>query len=254
MSDPTPLKIGILVPSRNTALEPLTTSLLASHPHITAHFSRFPVTSISLSPAALAQFTTSSLDSSPILAAARLLADARVDVIGWSGTSGGWLGFGADEALCAAITEATGVRATTSTLALNRALEALGVRCLGLVTPYLDDVQAAIVRQYVGAGYKVIESHLGVSENWRIAGVTEETLRGQVGDVVRREAEGGAKVQAVTTFCTNLRAAHMAEDWEREFGVPVLDTVSTVVWDALRIVGRGEEAKAIKGWGRLFEL
>lgn len=255
MADPTPLKIGILVPSSNTALEPLTTALLAPLHHITVHFSRFPVTEISLSPAALAQFDAASLDSSPIIAAARLLADARVDVIGWSGTSAGWLGFSADEALCAAITEATGVPATTSTLALNRAFAALGVKCFGLVTPYVDAVQAAIVKQYQGQGFGVVESHLGVSENWRIAGVTEETLRGQVREVVeQRKRHEGGEVQAVTTFCTNLRAAHMAEAWETEFGVPVLDTVSTVVWDALRVVGRAEEAKGIKGWGRLFEL
>lgn len=264
MADPKPLKIGILVPSSNTALEPLTSAILASQPHITVHFSRFPVTEISLSPAALAQFSSpagsasSSDPSAPILAAANLLADAHVDVIGWSGTSGGWLGFAADEALCAAITGATGIPSTTSTLALNRAFEVLGVKRFGLVTPYVDDVQAAIVKQYQGHGYGVRESHLGVSENWRIAAITEQTLGGQVREVVKGKDGGevaeAEKVQAVTTFCTNLRAAHMAETWEKEFGVPMLDTVSTVVWDALRIVGRVEEAKAIKGWGKLFEL
>src|SRR4051794_32438196 len=85
---PRRIRIGILVPSSNTALEPITTAICASLPvdkyNVTVHFSRFPVTTIALSSSALSQF-----DTEKILPAARLLADAGVDVIGWSGTSAG---------------------------------------------------------------------------------------------------------------------------------------------------------------------
>jgi maleate isomerase len=106
---PKRIRIGILTPSSNTALEPLTCSLLASFNtqqssyHITAHFSRFPVTTISLSPSGLAQF-----ELAPILHAAELLAHAEVDIIGWSGTSAGWLGFDKDVTLCEEIEKVTG--------------------------------------------------------------------------------------------------------------------------------------------------
>lgn len=137
------IRIGILTPSSNTALEPLTSAIVAGLPHVSVHFARFTVTEIALSAAALDQF-----DAAHILVAARQLADARVDVIGWSGTSAGWLGFERDAALCRGIEKATGIPATTSVLALNELLERTGVRRLGLVTPYLDDVQQRIVRQY----------------------------------------------------------------------------------------------------------
>ena len=88
-----PLRLGVLTPSSNTALEPLTSALAAALPGASAHFSRFKVTEIALDAAALGQF-----DDSKILAAAELLADAKVDVIGWSGTSSGWLGFDRDRA------------------------------------------------------------------------------------------------------------------------------------------------------------
>lgn len=242
-----PLRLGILVPSSNTALEPLTTAILSSlSPKVTVHFSRFSVTKISLEPTALSQFDT----NGPILAAARLLADAHVDVIGWSGTSGGWLGFEEDERLCGAITAELGIPATTSTLALNRALHLLGANKFALVTPYLDDVQARIVQVYAKAGYEVVaESHLRVSENVRIADIDEATLDGQVNDVMEK---GKGEVQAVSTFCTNLVAAQLAEKWEAKYGVPVLDTVSTVIWDMLRM--KGWEKGVIKGWGKLFHL
>ncbi|KAI0127370.1 Asp/Glu/hydantoin racemase [Xylariales sp. AK1849] len=242
-----PLKLGILVPSSNTALEPLTTAIISSlSPAVTVHFSRFSVTTISLEPSALSQFAT----DGPIMSAARQLADARVDVIGWSGTSAGWLGFESDERLCRAMTAEFGVPATTSTLALNSALDLLGARKLALVTPYLDDVQSRILEVYAGAGYDIVaESHMRVAENRKIADISEDNLDCQVKGVMER---GKGEVEAILTFCTNLRAAQRAEKWESEYGVPVLDTVSTVVWDMLRL--KGWEKGAITGWGRLFDL
>ena len=48
--------LGMLTPSSNTALEPITTAMLAELPEVSAHFSRFKVTEIALSNGALAQF------------------------------------------------------------------------------------------------------------------------------------------------------------------------------------------------------
>src|SRR5260370_16620900 len=79
--------LGMLTPSSNTTLEPVTAAMLAGVPEASAHFGRFRVTEIALSDSALAQF-----DDREILAAAELLADARLDVIGWNGTPSGGLG------------------------------------------------------------------------------------------------------------------------------------------------------------------
>jgi hypothetical protein len=43
-----------------------------------------------------------------------LLADAKVDVISWIGTSASWLGFERDEALVLRIRESTGIKACTA--------------------------------------------------------------------------------------------------------------------------------------------
>jgi maleate isomerase len=49
MTDSLPRRrIGMLTPSSNTVLEPVTQRLLAGTPAITAHFSRFRVTEIAL--------------------------------------------------------------------------------------------------------------------------------------------------------------------------------------------------------------
>jgi maleate isomerase len=215
--------------------------MIAGLPEVSVHFSRFSVTQIALSADALGQF-----QHERILDAARLLADAHVDMIGWSGTSAGWLGFAQDEALCAAITAATGVPASTSVLALNRALKAFGIQRLGLVSPYLASVQQKIVANYASLGIDAgCESHLELQENFAFALVDEATLDRQVADVVARGA------QAVATFCTNLYAAHRVAHWEAQHGVPVFDTVTTVVWDMLRRCGI--DTRRLAGWGRLVQ-
>ena len=48
--------LGMLTPSSNTALEPITSAMVAGLPNVSAHFSRFKVTEIALSSDALAQF------------------------------------------------------------------------------------------------------------------------------------------------------------------------------------------------------
>jgi len=247
----TPIKLGILVPSSNTNLEPLTWSILSSLPDVSVHFSRFPVTHIALSATALSQF-----DDTAILASAKLLADAQVDVIGWSGTSSGWLGFEADEKLCRSIEQQTGIKATTSVLALNRLLDLVRERegeplQLGLVTPYLDDVQAAIVSTYGKAGYEVkAESHLRKTINVEFSKVNEDTLDGQMEEVIGQLGPG---TKVITTFCTNLRAAQRVQFWEEKYGdLYVFDTTATVVWEMLRMAG--VDYKGISQWGRLFKM
>ena len=240
---PRPLRLGILTPSSNTALEPLTQQLLSQLPEVSVHFSRFRVLRIALSPDALAQF-----DTTPIIEAAKLLADARVDVIGWSGTSSGWLGFHADEKLCADITAATGgIPATTSVIALNELVRRLGVESMSLLTPYTDDVQAAIVRNYATIAVDCsLERHLGLSENTSFADVSEEVLEKGMADL----AAGGARI--VSVFCTNLKAAHLVAAWEKKYDIVVLDTVATVVWHML--LTAGVDSRRITGWGHLFNV
>src|SRR5215470_12778659 len=162
-----PVRLGVLTPSSNTALEPLTSAIVAGVPGCSAHFSRFTVTQIGLSQQALGQF-----DDERILAAAELLADAKVDAIGWSGTSSGWLGFDADRRLVERIRERTGIPATTAVLALNELLSLGKVRRLAFVTPYTADVQQRIVDNYRALDIDVVaERHLGISENHAFAQV-----------------------------------------------------------------------------------
>jgi maleate isomerase len=236
------IRLGMLTPSSNTTLEPVTTAMLADLSGVSVHFSRFRVTEIALTGDALAQF-----DDGPILAAAELLAHAKVDVIAWNGTSSGWLGFDADTRLCQRIEAATGIRASTSMLALNEILTATGVKRLGLVTPYIDSVQQRIVANYATLGIACDpERHLGIQDNFAFAGVSPEMLAGMI------RAVGAEQPDAIGVICTNLQAAPLVAALEREIGVPIYDTIATVVWKSLKLAG--VDAARVTGWGRVFKV
>jgi maleate isomerase len=233
--------LGMLTPSSNTALEPITTAMVAGLPEVSAHFSRFKVTEIALSSQALAQF-----NNDEILRAAELLAHARVDCIGWNGTSSGWLGFEADLRLCEQISAATGIPATTSMLALNEILQQRNVTRLGYVTPYLDDVQARILENYRKLGIACQgERHLGLQDNFSFSEVPVSQLETMTREVAKQ------KPDAITIICTNLRAAPSVARLERETGIPIYDTIATVVWKCLRLAG--VETRRVTGWGTLFQ-
>jgi maleate isomerase len=233
--------LGMLTPSSNTVLEPVTTALLAEVPEASAHFGRFAVTEIALSAQALAQFAPDE-----ILRAARLLSHARCQVIAWNGTSAGWLGFERDQALCQAITQETGAAACTSVLALNEAFAAWGVKRVGLVSPYTAEVQQAIVANYARAGLAVVgERHLRLQDNFSFSEVEPETLKRLVREVAAE------KPDAIMVLCTNLRGAPLVPALEAELGLPVLDSISAVVWKSLRLAGI--DTRRIRAWGRLFQ-
>jgi maleate isomerase len=233
-------RLGILTPSSNTVLEPVTVAMLAGVPEVTAHFARFKVTEIALTDAALGQF-----DDAEILRAAELLAHAKVDVIAWSGTSSSWLGFARDEALCRRITAATGIAACTAVLALNEILERTGVRRLGLVTPYRDDVQARILASYAGAGLSVVsEQHLRIADNFSFAEVSGAAIEEMIGAVA------AAAPDAIAVLCTNMRGAPLAASLEASLGIPIYDSVAVTVWKALLTCGL--DPGRVEGWGGLF--
>jgi len=233
--------LGLLTPSSNTILEPLTAEILADCPNISAHFSRFRVTKITMDEDALGQF-----DLRPQLAAADLLLDAKVDVIAWAGTSGGWVGINADRKLCAAITDSTGKPATTSTLALLEALKVMNVRKYGLVTPYVSDVQNKIQENFKHEGLTcVAESHLEDEGNFSFSEFSEETIEKMVREVARSAPE------AIAIYCTNFNGTRIAARLEEELGIPILDSISFTIWQSIRLAGA--DPATIRGFGSLFK-
>ena len=199
-------RIGMITPSLNTVLEPVTYALLADLPDVTAHFSRVSVTRISLGEDAASQFA-----DEPMLAAARLLADARVHAICWNGTAGSWLGPDFDRRLCEAIARETGIPATSATLALAELFRSRGIRRFALVTPFEDALQEAIIETYGREGFEcVAERHLDSDDTFGYASIPPADTEAMI------RAVAGAEPEAIAAVCTNLKGAPCtSRRWKR---------------------------------------
>jgi maleate isomerase len=216
-------RIGIVVPSSNTVLEPLIHGQLAGT-GVSAHVSRLGVVDVTLDAASLAQFQLQKH-----LEAARLLMDAAVDVVVWGGTSASWLGFEHDRAWCAAVQGATGVSTSTCVLEMNRRLMECGARRIGLVTPYTADLQTRIIENYHGIGFDcVAEAHHGGTLSNDYAAIPADT----VAEMVRSVAASGP--DAILILCTNMRGAEVAVALEQELAIPIIDSAMATVWAGLR--------------------
>jgi maleate isomerase len=116
---------------------------------------------------------------------------------------------------------------------------------LGLVTPYTDDVQAAIVATFGQEGIDVVrERHLGIRDNFSFSGVKPNTISGMVDDVAH------ARPDAIAIFCTNLAGAPLVAELETRHDIAIHDSVVTAVYGALRSIG--QPTHAITHYGRLF--
>jgi maleate isomerase len=229
-------RIGLLVPSSNTTVEPEFYRALPAN--VTLHTARMFLTDIT--PEAILRIVQD-LESQ-----SRLLATADVDVIVLGATAPSFLkGAGYDREMIERVEKASGKPATTTSTALLRALAFLDAKRIVLGSAYTEKVNA-IARGFLEAnGLKVVVARgLGIMDNLAVGRLGPESAY-----ELALSAAAAADADAVVLACTNWRTMDVIEKLERELGKPVLSTTQVSVWDALRMVGyRGEVA----GYGRLL--
>jgi maleate isomerase len=231
--------LGVITPSGNLVVERVATALLAGVPTVSGHYARIGVRG------AVDPFPER-YDMDGMLTAARLLADARPDVILWNGSKGGLIGIAHDRALVSAITAETGIAATTSTLALEAVLRDRGLSRIGLVTPYAEAYQARLIAGLGTWGLETVaESHLGLTDNLSYASVPLGTIAGQI------DAVAAARPDAILTWCTNYAGALVAAEAEARTGIAVYDATTLPLWASLRMAGVETSPLAAR-WGSLF--
>jgi maleate isomerase len=211
-------RLGLVVPSSNTVVESATPALLPADGSMAVHVARLRITRIADDDSSDAQFARErELD------AFGALADARVDLLVWAGTAASWLGIQHDDSLVADAEALTGIRTTSSTLALLARLDDCRAARIGLVTPYTEGIERRLVATYATRGLEVARAaRCDLIENTEFANVSEEHIAGMVRSVAR-------DVDAVAIVCTNLFGAGIAPILERELGIPVLDSVRVTI-------------------------
>jgi maleate isomerase len=178
--------------------------------------------------------------------AAEQLAWARPAVIAFACTTGSLLkGPGWDKVLRDRIEARTGIPATTTSSAVLAAFEALGVRRLGIATPYLDELNRRERDFFEALGYEVRAIRgLGIRDDREIGAQSPETAYR-----LAREVDG-PDVDGLFVSCTNFATLPVIAALEADTGKPVVTSNQATIWQSLRQAGVREP---IRGAGRLLE-
>jgi maleate isomerase len=221
-------RIGMILPSSNTVVEPVCIAIAARVPDVTVHFARFALTAIKVSNPAAAYY-----DSGALLGAAKLLGDARCDVICWNGSAGGLVGFERDRQLCREITAATGARATTSSLALIDQMRRTGVKRFAMMTLNPPDLNVTIKHHFAVEGFECVAAahRSDLADNFAMAAVAPEEIADGIRQCVR---ELSSRPDALIIYGTNTRGWSIAASLAHEIGMPVYDSVAWGMMGALR--------------------
>jgi len=241
-------RIGIIIPSVNTTLEPECQRLCPEG--VSFHFSRMSLGDLTLE--GLLEMGKHSVEKG------RELASAGVDLIVFGCTSGSFAeGKGHDEKIIRELEQATGIPALATSTAVIKALKALSVRSFALCSPYSEELNAREKEFFEAQGFQVTAmvglglvkktplfplasrpvSHIGLQESYipyRLARMVNSP-----------EAQG------VFISCTNFRSLEVIERLENDLGKPVLSSNQATVWAALRSLSIHE---SIPGAGSLFRF
>ncbi len=223
-------RIGMILPSSNTVVEPVCIAMAARVPAVQVHFARFALTAVAVDNPAAAYY-----DSGALLGAAKLLADARCAVICWNGSAGGLVGFGRDRQLCDEIRAATGFAATTSTLALADEFTRSGVKRFAMVTLNPPDMNQTIRATFAAAGFEcVADTHRDdIADNFAMAQVAPEEIAAMAETCVKNSR---VRPDALIIYGTNTRGASVAAGLQVKLGLPVHDSVVWGMAGALRML------------------
>ncbi|MCC1493384.1 aspartate/glutamate racemase family protein [Cognatishimia sp. F0-27] len=128
-------------------------------------------------------------------------------------------------------------RAVTDPLsALVAACRALGLRRLGLVTPYVATVSEGLRGALKGQGIATpVLASFEEAEETRVARIDAPSLAGAV-----RHVAGQGGVDAVFLSCTNLRTFDVIAPLEAELGLPVLSSNQVLIWHMFETAGIAE--------------
>lgn len=178
-------------------------------------------------------------------AARVLLPEVRVDVMAFSCTAGSAV-IGEERVAELMRVSHPDARCTNPVTAVKAAFEALGVKRVSVLTPYIDEINREIVAFLDGAGVEIVDfGAFGVIKETEIATISPERVRKAALDLDRAEAD------AIFISCTGLRAVPVVQAIEDAAGIPVISSNQAQAWHALRLAGY---SKPVEGYGRLLKL
>ena len=165
-------------------------------------------------------------------AAGLLPPSVEFDVVGYGCTSGATV-IG-PEAVHGLVRGVVFTRAVTEPLsAVCAAIAALGVRRIGVVSPYIAEVSAPLIAALEASGVSVTASvSFDEMQEARVARIDP-------GSSLEAGLEVGARddVEAVFLSCTNLRTVGMLDELEARLGKPAISSNQALAWHMAQLAG-----------------
>ncbi len=231
-------RIGLVVPSVNTVMEPWAARVVPEG--VSVHTARMYI------PPETTKESLIEMDRTDGKGAIRQLSSIFPHVIAYGCTASSIVqGLSYDAHLRAEIEEAWQVPATTAAHAIVTGLQTIGARAISIVSPYTKQVDEAEHRYFESAGFEVLGgAFLGISDGFQLAAPEPGALY-QLG---LRGCDQGA--DALVISCLNTRSHAVIPALEQALNKPVITSTQATLWHALRLAGLRD---AIPGCGRLLE-
>jgi maleate isomerase len=229
-------RIGLLLPSVNTVLEP--EFYMVAPKGVSIHTARMKITSGT--PEGLIEMEKRAKS------AADLLATARVDVLVYGCTSGSFVkGLGGDREIIKGIEDETGIPTTTTSTAMIDAFKVLRMRKISVATPYMKEVDRRLKEFIEAHGFTVTKiKGLSIEDPFEIGKQPLKVSYELAKKVDVPEADG------VFISCTNFKTLGAIKALEDELKKPVTSANQVTIWKALRMAGVQEP---LSGYGKLLE-
>lgn len=164
--------------------------------------------------------------------AAEMIRDVYPEAIIFGCTSGSLVkGAEGEKELCSTISRICGCPVITASRAVLDALDALGVKNITLVTPYLESINQKEKEFLENEGYTVC--------GMKGLGITDpEEMRTQPVEVIDQMIATADTDEADMIFisCTNVEGFHICQMLEQKYQKPVISSNLCCLWDTLRIL------------------
>jgi maleate isomerase len=179
-----------------------------------------------------------------VVEATQALADARCDVIVFHCTASSMeAGLDGERRVLEAMQPATPGKVATTASATLAAFEALEMRRIVLVSPYVNATHAHEIEFLTEAGVSVVGGGpLGLAGSDEYIGVTPADWLRLGQNEMTSDADG------LFLSCTNVHTPPVVEALESAIGRPVVTSNQAVLWYALRLLGLDD----VVPLGRLF--
>lgn len=182
----------------------------------------------------------------PLLSGATELLPPSVDfdVVAYGCTSGAMV-IGEETVADEIRSVRPGVAVTDPVTAMRAAFRHLEVRRIGVLTPYMPEVNRGLVRRLTERGLEIaVMGSFHERDDGRVARIDEKSILSALTEIGRRP-----ECEAVFVSCTSLRVVEILAKAEAAIGKPVTSSNHALAWHALTLAGLPTSRP---GFGRLF--